>query len=100
MNDARTTETIEAEGHLIDSQLLQHIFDKVIEHGATYEVLEFRIGTTNDGVDKVVAIYEVSKLQDANLLSHGHSICRRVLATVRQTPGNLWVFSSATAQSR
>lgn len=50
MNDARTTETIEAEGHLIDSQLLQHIFDKVIERGATYEVLEFRIGTTNDDV--------------------------------------------------
>jgi len=48
MPEARTTETIEAEGHLIDSQLLQHIFDKVIERGATYEVLEFRIGTTND----------------------------------------------------
>jgi len=48
MADARTTETIEAEGHLIDSQLLQHIFDKVIERGAEYEVLEFRIGTTNE----------------------------------------------------
>ncbi|MCY2959636.1 MAG: TIGR00300 family protein [Planctomycetota bacterium] len=48
MTEARTTETIEAEGHLIDSQLLQHIFDKVIERGATYEVLEFRIGTTNE----------------------------------------------------
>jgi lysine-ketoglutarate reductase/saccharopine dehydrogenase-like protein (TIGR00300 family) len=42
------TETIEAEGHLIDSQLLNHIFDKVIERGATYEVLRFDIGKTND----------------------------------------------------
>lgn len=48
MTDTRATETIEAEGHLIDSQLLQQIFDKVIERGATYEVLEFRIGTTNE----------------------------------------------------
>lgn len=44
----RATETIEAEGHLIDSRLLQQIFDKIIERGATYEVLEFRIGTTNE----------------------------------------------------
>lgn len=48
MADLHATETIEAEGHLIDSQLLQHIFDKVIERGAEYEVLEFRIGTTNE----------------------------------------------------
>ena len=44
----RATESIEAEGHLIDSRLLQQIFDKIIERGATYEVLEFRIGTTNE----------------------------------------------------
>ncbi|MBL8861703.1 MAG: TIGR00300 family protein [Planctomycetes bacterium] len=44
----RATETIEAEGHLIDSRLLQQIFDKIIERGAAYEVLEFRIGTTNE----------------------------------------------------
>src|SRR5438477_643007 len=42
------TETIEAEGHLIDSQILNHVFDKVIERGATYEVLRFDIGKTND----------------------------------------------------
>ncbi len=48
MAESQTTETIEAEGHLIDSQLLQHIFDKVIERGAEYEVVEFRIGTTNE----------------------------------------------------
>jgi lysine-ketoglutarate reductase/saccharopine dehydrogenase-like protein (TIGR00300 family) len=33
---------------LIDSQILNHIFDKVIERGAAYEVLRFDIGKTND----------------------------------------------------
>lgn len=49
-NQAKHSETIQAEGHLIDSQLLNHIFDKVIERGATYEVLRFDIGKTNDDV--------------------------------------------------
>ncbi len=48
MPNTQSTETIEAEGHLIDSRVLQEIFDKIIERGATYEVLEFRIGTTNE----------------------------------------------------
>src|SRR5262245_32754708 len=46
--DAKHTETIEAEGHLIDSQLLNQIFDKVIQRGASYEVVRFDIGKTND----------------------------------------------------
>jgi lysine-ketoglutarate reductase/saccharopine dehydrogenase-like protein (TIGR00300 family) len=46
--DARYSETIEAEGHLIDSHILNHVFDKVIERGAAYEVLQFDIGRTND----------------------------------------------------
>jgi lysine-ketoglutarate reductase/saccharopine dehydrogenase-like protein (TIGR00300 family) len=45
---AKHSETIEAEGHLIDSHILNHLFDKVIERGATYEVLQFTIGRTND----------------------------------------------------
>jgi lysine-ketoglutarate reductase/saccharopine dehydrogenase-like protein (TIGR00300 family) len=44
----RTSEVVEAEGHLIDSMLLTSIFDKVLEHDATYEVLHFDIGRTND----------------------------------------------------
>jgi lysine-ketoglutarate reductase/saccharopine dehydrogenase-like protein (TIGR00300 family) len=47
-SDQRSSETIEAEGHLIDSHLLQQIFDKVIERGAAYEVLRFDIGRTNE----------------------------------------------------
>ncbi|MBL8859718.1 MAG: TIGR00300 family protein [Planctomycetes bacterium] len=50
MVEGKYSETIQAEGHLIDSQHLNHIFDKVIERGAVYEVLRFDIGKTNDDV--------------------------------------------------
>src|SRR6476646_4849514 len=44
------SEIVEARGHLIDSQLLAAIFDKVIELSCTYEVLQFDIGRTNEDV--------------------------------------------------
>ena len=42
------SEIVEAEGHLVDSQLLNAIFDKVIERGGKFEVLEFDLGRTNE----------------------------------------------------
>ena len=42
------TEVVEAEGHLIDSQLMNAMFDTVVRHDSVFEVLEFRIGRTND----------------------------------------------------
>lgn len=39
---------VQAEGHLIDSQILAQIFDTVIACGGRYEVIEFQIGKTND----------------------------------------------------
>jgi lysine-ketoglutarate reductase/saccharopine dehydrogenase-like protein (TIGR00300 family) len=42
------SEVVEAEGHLIDSQLLNVMFDTVVRHDGAFEVLEFRIGRTND----------------------------------------------------
>jgi arginine dihydrolase len=39
---------VAAEGHLVDSQLLKTIFDKVIERGGSFEVQHFEIGRTND----------------------------------------------------
>ena len=39
---------MEAEGHLIDSQLMTAMFDTVVRHDAAFDVLEFRIGRTND----------------------------------------------------
>ncbi len=41
-------EIVEAEGHLVDSQILSKIMDRVIECGAVYEVVDFRLGRTND----------------------------------------------------
>ncbi len=43
----RIQETVEAEGHLIDSHVMEAVFDKVVEHQATFDVEEFRIGRTN-----------------------------------------------------
>src|SRR5215467_2039652 len=40
-------EVVEAEGHLIDSHIMETIFDKVVEHHARFEVEQFRIGRTN-----------------------------------------------------
>ena len=47
------SETIEAQGHLIDSGLLSAIFDKIIEHKSSYEILKFDIGRTNDDVSSI-----------------------------------------------
>ena len=41
------TEIVEAEGHLVDSQILSKIFDRVIECGAEFEVVRFDLGRTN-----------------------------------------------------
>jgi lysine-ketoglutarate reductase/saccharopine dehydrogenase-like protein (TIGR00300 family) len=41
-------ETIEARGHLIDSGDLQAILTTVVEHGASYEILRFEVGRTNE----------------------------------------------------
>lgn len=42
------SETVMAEGHLIDSDILTRVFDAVIARQAVYEVIEFHIGKTND----------------------------------------------------
>ena len=46
--------TVRAEGHLIDSQLLNAIFDTVIERGGAFEVLHFEIGRTNQDFSKLI----------------------------------------------
>ena len=47
------SDTIEAEGHLIDSGLLSGIFDKIIEFKSAYEIVTFDIGRTNDDVSRI-----------------------------------------------
>jgi lysine-ketoglutarate reductase/saccharopine dehydrogenase-like protein (TIGR00300 family) len=41
-------ETVTMEGHLIDSDILRRVFNHIVEEGGGFEVLEFRVGTTND----------------------------------------------------
>jgi lysine-ketoglutarate reductase/saccharopine dehydrogenase-like protein (TIGR00300 family) len=40
-------EVVEAQGHLIDSHLMERIFDTVVEFNGKFEVEQFRIGRTN-----------------------------------------------------
>src|SRR5512138_2993089 len=40
-------DVVEAEGHLIDSHIMENIFDKVVEYNGRFEVEQFRIGKTN-----------------------------------------------------
>jgi lysine-ketoglutarate reductase/saccharopine dehydrogenase-like protein (TIGR00300 family) len=47
------TETVEAEGHLIDSGTLQSILTTVVEHGAEYEILRLDVGRTNESPSRL-----------------------------------------------
>ena len=61
------SDTIEAEGHLIDSGLLSAIFDKIIEFKASYEIVTFDIGRTNDDASHIkmrITAADVSILDD------------------------------------
>ncbi len=40
-------EVVEAEGHLIDSHIMEQIFDAVVAHDGKFEVEKFHIGRTN-----------------------------------------------------
>ena len=53
-NNDPFSEIIEAEGHLIDSHLLERIMDKVIVHGAKFEIQRFEIGRTNEQFSHLV----------------------------------------------
>jgi lysine-ketoglutarate reductase/saccharopine dehydrogenase-like protein (TIGR00300 family) len=44
---AALQETVEAEGHLIDSHIMEQIFDVVVEYEGRFEVEDFHIGRTN-----------------------------------------------------
>jgi len=60
-------EVVEAEGHLIDSHIMENIFDKVVEYHGRFEVQEFRIGRTNVEGSYLRMLVETP---DAALLAH------------------------------
>src|SRR6188508_932998 len=41
------SEVVEAQGHLIDSHIMERIFDTVVEFNGKFEVERFEIGRTN-----------------------------------------------------
>jgi lysine-ketoglutarate reductase/saccharopine dehydrogenase-like protein (TIGR00300 family) len=41
-------ETVTMEGHLIDSDVLRKAFNRIVEDGGEFEVVEFHVGKTND----------------------------------------------------
>jgi lysine-ketoglutarate reductase/saccharopine dehydrogenase-like protein (TIGR00300 family) len=41
-------ETVTMEGHLIDSDILRKAFRKIVEEGGDFEVIDFRVGKTNN----------------------------------------------------
>ena len=49
-----TSVVVEAHGHLIDSGLLNTIFDAVIAHEGAFEVQKFEIGRTNNDFSELV----------------------------------------------
>jgi hypothetical protein len=51
-------EVVEAEGHLIDSHIMEQIFDTVVEYGGRFEVEQFRIGRTNSEASYLRLILE------------------------------------------
>jgi len=47
------SEVVEAEGHLIDSQILNVVFDTVVKHDASFDVLKFNIGKSNEEPSRI-----------------------------------------------
>ena len=58
-------ETVVMEGHLIDSDVLRRAFNAIVEEGGAFEILEFKVGRTND--DPTRAVLDV-KAKDAAAL--------------------------------
>jgi len=48
------TETVEAEGHLIDSGNLQSILTTIVEHPAEYEIVRLDVGRTNEKPSRLI----------------------------------------------
>lgn len=48
-----TSETVEANGHLIDSGDLQGILTTIVEHGATYEIVRLDVGRRNEDTSRL-----------------------------------------------
>jgi len=72
------SETVEASGHLIDSHIMEQIFDTVVEFNGRFEVEDFHIGRTNSDPSRLRMRIEAPRREDldrmlAQLLGFGCS---------------------------
>src|SRR3974390_1473704 len=68
------SEVVEAEGHLIDSHIMEQIFDTVVEFGGRFEVERFHIGRTNSEPSQLrLRIEAPTREQMDQLLAQLHS---------------------------
>ena len=84
------TETVEAEGHLIDSGNLQAILTTIVEHPAEYEILRLDVGRTNESPSRLslkllapterVAAEAAGQALGVRLLRQGHAATRSLRA--------------------
>src|SRR5436190_23028653 len=76
------TETIELDGHIVDSLLLAKVLDLILEAGADYRIDQFELGKTNldtsrarieiSADDAVLeALLEQLQVHGANRIVHG-----------------------------
>jgi lysine-ketoglutarate reductase/saccharopine dehydrogenase-like protein (TIGR00300 family) len=61
-------EVVEAEGHLVDSHIMEQIFDSVVEHRGRFEVDNFYIGKTNADPSRLRMKIETRSQQDMDQL--------------------------------
>jgi lysine-ketoglutarate reductase/saccharopine dehydrogenase-like protein (TIGR00300 family) len=54
------SEVVEAQGHLVDSHIMEQIFDTVVEFGGRFEVEQFLIGRTNSDPSRLRLRIEAS----------------------------------------
>jgi lysine-ketoglutarate reductase/saccharopine dehydrogenase-like protein (TIGR00300 family) len=62
------SEVVEAQGHLIDSHIMEQIFDAVVEAGGRFEVEKFDIGRTNSDPSKLRLRIELASRQQMEKL--------------------------------
>ena len=75
-------EDIKLEGHIIDSLLLPRVLDEILERGAEYRILRFRIGREKD--DPSVALLRVSAPDENQLQSILRSLRQRGAEVVEE----------------
>jgi lysine-ketoglutarate reductase/saccharopine dehydrogenase-like protein (TIGR00300 family) len=62
--DVPVSELVEAQGHLIDSHIMEQIFDAVVEFGGRFQVEQFSIGRTNSDPSSLRLRIEASSQEE------------------------------------